>query len=86
MKIKITFTLDEQQANWLLSAIEKVLDPIGDSDAPEVKFLRRVMRTIERRLTQRAPDVCPVCGGSEEPFATLFGTDVACPACDGQRR
>jgi len=52
VKIKITITMDEQQVNWLLSALETLMDGWLEEDgAKKYRFFRRIRKTIERHLT-----------------------------------
>jgi len=66
MKIKITFTMDEKQANWFVFAIEGLVNFWPDGERK--RFFSRLSRVVSRRLTLREPDkshLTPGAGGSE---------------------
>ena len=51
VKIKIAITLNEKQANWLLSALETLMDGWVEEDDPEkYRFFRRIRTTIAKHL------------------------------------
>ena len=51
MKIRITLTLSETQANWLLLAIMTLMDDwIEEEDPEKYGFFLRVRKVIERHL------------------------------------
>jgi hypothetical protein len=52
VKIKITITMDEEQANWLRSALETLMDGwLEDDGAKKYRFFWRIRKTLERHLT-----------------------------------
>jgi len=62
MKIKITITMDEHQANWFLSALESLMDGwLEEEGSEKYSFFRRIRKTIERHLTPRAADEATGC-------------------------
>ena len=82
MKIKITITMDEQQANWLLSALETLMDGwLEEEGSQKYRFFLRVRKTIERHLTQRALDAAEACDCGEP-----FPENGYCKFCGARQR
>lgn len=49
-KMKITITMTEEQANWLLQVLESLTEHQGDEESQQRRFFKRIYKTVDRRM------------------------------------